>query len=127
MSISEEITFDKDGQIERFPLFRKLFLSLVIILVATLSFGIGRLSVIESGEPIQIEYDPTLTAIVSNAVVPVPRSSDTQSEVIASKNSNKYHYLYCPGAKQIKEENKIVFATPAVAQATGYTLAENCQ
>ena len=136
MSISEEVSFDKDGNIVRFPLLRKLFLSLVIILVATLSFGIGRLSVIGDREPIKIEYDPALTqepstsinqtanVINSNPAVFAPSGT---SEVVVSKNGSKYHFLHCPSVKQIKEENKIFFATPAAAEAAGYTLAANCK
>ncbi|OHA88971.1 MAG: hypothetical protein A3C70_00475 [Candidatus Zambryskibacteria bacterium RIFCSPHIGHO2_02_FULL_43_14] len=132
MNIAETVSYDKDGHIERFPLFRKLFLSLVIILVALLSFGIGQLSVTGDREPIKIEYDQSLTeqtATVVNAVqaVPAPRNSIQQSEVVVSKNSTKYHYSHCSGAKQIKEENKIIFATPTAAEAAGYTLAANCK
>src|SRR3989338_11664368 len=61
MSIPEIVSFDKEGKIERFPLFRKLFLSITIILVALLSFGIGRLSVAGNREPVRIEYDEQLT------------------------------------------------------------------
>src|SRR3989344_5486272 len=129
MNIAETVSYDKDGHIERFPLFRKLFLSLVIILGALLSFGIGQLSVTGDREPIKIEYDQSLTeqtATVVNAV-PAPRNSIQQSEVVVSKNSTKYHYSHCSGAKQIKEENKIIFATPTAAEAAGYTLAANCK
>ena len=142
----EIISYDKDGNVERFPLFKKLFLSLVIILVASFSFGIGRLSVVGKREPIRIEYNPEMsndkllisnqapknnfqTANVINAtqVVPAPQSSASQSEVVSSKNGTRYHYAHCSGAKRIKEENKIVFATPAAAEAAGYTLAANCK
>ncbi|MDO8424290.1 MAG: hypothetical protein Q7S54_01620, partial [bacterium] len=67
MNISEEVSFDKEGHVERFPLFRKLFLALVIILVAALSFGIGRLSVAGDREPVRIEYDPE----ISNSQFPI--------------------------------------------------------
>src|SRR3989344_5699179 len=40
MSITETVTFDKEGRVERFPWFRKLFLSIIIILVTVLSLGI---------------------------------------------------------------------------------------
>ena len=138
MSISELVTFDNRGNIERFPMFKKLFLPITIVLVAGLSFGIGRLSVVGKREAVKIEYDDALTsdntqpvtntATVINAtqVVPAPRSTATQSGVVASKNGTKYHYAHCGGAKQIKEENKIVFQTPETAEAAGYTLAANC-
>ena len=137
MSLSEIISYNKDGQVERFPLFKKLFLSLVIILVASLSFGIGRLSVVGEREPIRVEYNPEISNSqfpISNQI-PNPNTqtanvitaTQNNTSVVGSKNSNKYHYPYCPGAKQIKEENKIVFATPETAEAAGYTLAANCK
>ena len=130
MNITETVSYDKDGRIERFPLFRKLFLSLVIILVASLSFGIGRLTVVGKREPVKIEYDLALTESATPSVeqtASVIKAVDNENtSVVVSKNGTKYHYLHCSGAKQIKEENKIVFATPAAAEAAGYTLAANC-
>lgn len=145
MSISEEVSFDKEGHIERFTWFKKLFLSLIIILVASLSFGIGRLSVVGKREPIRIEYDPEISnsqfpisnvnqASVSSAITSIENSLKTENSkivnstsVVASKNSNKYHFSHCPGAKQIKEENKITFESAKVAEGAGYTLAANCK
>ncbi len=127
----EIVEFNEKGEIESFPLFRKLFLSIVIILVVSLSFGIGRLSVMGKREAVKIEYDPE----ISNTPLLTPKEqmasvvqaiSKSNNEVITSKNGTRYHYSHCPGAKQIKEANKIVFATPAAAEAAGYTLAANC-
>jgi len=135
MSIPEIVSYDKDGKIERFPLFQKLFLSLVIILVAMFSFGIGRLSVVSDREPIRVEYDPSLVQgeALNSSTSQVDKSQTAsviqaveKTEVIASKNGSRYHYPHCGGAKQIKEENKITFATPVAAEAAGYTLAANC-
>ena len=125
MNITELVSYDKDGHIEHFPLFKKLFLSIVIILVAVLSFGIGRLSVVDNSQPIKIEYDPVISsqASVSSALSNIENSSS----VVVSKNGSKYHYQYCSGAKQITEGNKIIFATPSAAEVAGYTLASNCK
>ncbi|MDP3763338.1 MAG: hypothetical protein Q8Q92_01640 [bacterium] len=133
--VGEVVSYDKDGHIypakavvERFPLFQKLFLSLIIILTALLSFGIGRLSVAGDREPIRIENDPEISNdqfLISNQTASVIKAVGN-TEVVVSKNGTKYHYLRCPGAKQIKEENKIVFATPEAAEASGFTLAANC-
>jgi pyridoxal biosynthesis lyase PdxS len=46
--------------------------------------------------------------------------------VVASVNSDKFHYPWCPGAKQIKEANRIVFESAAEAISAGFTLAGNC-
>lgn len=146
MSVADIISYDKDGKVERFPLFRKLFLAITIILVASLAFGLGRLSVIGKREPIKIEYDQTLnenqpkqvtqtssptglTASVINTTSKLNSSNSNQEEstVVASKNGVRYHYLHCSGVKQIKEENKIVFSSPQMAEEAGYTLAANCK
>ena len=127
----EIIKLDENGEVESFPLFKKLFLSTVIILVALLSFGIGRLSVMGKREPIRIEYDsemsntplPISNEQTASVIQGIPKSNN---EVIVSKNGARYHYPHCAGAKQIKEANKIVFASPAAAEAAGYTLAANC-
>ena len=132
MSITEEVSYDKGGRIERFPLFRKLFLSITIILVALLSFSIGRLTVVVGDRvPVRIEYDPQLTTNDQQQTTNLNQTASVinavgDTSVVVSKNGVRYHYLYCAGAKQIKEENKIVFLTPAAAEAAGYTLAANC-
>ena len=131
MSITEIVSYDKEGRVERFPLIRKLFLSLTIILLASLSFGIGRLSVTSNRESVRIEYDPEIANQTSTTNIGTNQTANVlnavgSGSVVVSKNGARYHYLYCTGAKQIKEENKIVFPTPAAAEAAGYTLAANC-
>ena len=46
--------------------------------------------------------------------------------VVASVNSDKYHYERCVGAKSIKEENKIYFESAKIAIEAGFVLAGNC-
>ena len=130
MSLTEDVAFDKDGHVEpvgwRELILDKLFLSIIIILVAVLSFGIGRLSVAGNREAIKIEYDPSLSIENSLKTVNSKIENSTQS-VVTSKNGSKYHYSHCAGAKQIKEENKLVFASASAAEAAGYALASNCK
>lgn len=149
----EDISFDKEGRVESPEILRKLFLAIVIILTASLSFGVGRLSVGEGREPVRIEYDREISnsqfSISNQGSNPnvqtnqVPASGAVQgaqtsvkienskiensSQVVVSKNGTKYHFLHCSGAKQIKEENKVYFATPSAAESAGYTLALNCK
>ncbi|MCR4274801.1 MAG: hypothetical protein NUW02_02000 [Candidatus Campbellbacteria bacterium] len=47
--------------------------------------------------------------------------------VVVSKNGTKYHFPWCAGAGQIKEENKVWYASEKDAQSAGYTKAGNCQ
>lgn len=139
MSLTELIHFDKDGRVEpEGSLLKKLFLSLVIILVATLSFGVGRLTSGGERGGIKLELEEKLTtdnqlptasrsqtANIINAVT--PPSGLTAGSVVGSSKGTKYHYVHCPGAKQISEANKITFASPQHAEASGYTLAGNCR
>lgn len=144
MNIAETVNFDKDGHIISAKPWRRLFVPLVVILVGVLGFGVGRLTGEGQGNAIKIEYDPSLaslmnttpsgstqTASVSNASVLAPQSlgspTTASQAVVASKNGTKYHFPYCPGAKQIKAENKISFNSAAEAEASGYTLAGNCK
>lgn len=126
MSLTELIHFDKDGRVEDRGLFRKLFLSIVVLLVGVLGFGVGRLTAVGKSEPVRIEYDPTITQASSTTnTASVVESLGTHS-VVASRSGSKYHYPYCAGAKQIKAENKISFNSAKEAESAGYTLASNC-
>ena len=135
MSVAETINFDKEGEPVRSPLFRKIFLALVIILTAGLSFGIGRLSVVGDRGTVTIEFDPTLQQTPSKASLNTNQSAttinaftpDSRGQVVVSKNGQRYHFAHCSGAKQIKEENKVYFSTPEAAEAAGFTLAANCR
>ena len=55
-------------------------------------------------------------------------SAKADLRVVASKSSmsKKYHFLWCPSAEKIKEENKIYFSSDQEAESRGYTLAGNC-
>ena len=125
-----------------------LYIVLIIILVAFSSFGLGRLSKIEEGrEPITIEYPSgfqevglpaqagaysalSSTQIDSNDYLEgqtSPSATMGEKAFVGSRNSDKYHFPWCSGAKRIKEDNKIWFATREEAKAAGYTPAANCK
>lgn len=138
MNITETVNFDKDGRIVSLRPWRRLFVPLIVILVGLLGFGVGRLTEKSQESGIKIEYDPALSQLM-NGGAPSTRATASAIEsakavntpgdqsVVASKNGTKYHYLHCAGAKQIKEENRISFNSAAEAEASGYTLALNCQ
>lgn len=129
MSVTETINFDKEGNVEpsgpRLWL-RKLFLAILIGLTATLAFGIGRLTAPSGGERVKLEWDESLVGDQGASAIQSIPSTSKSGEVVVSKNGSKYHYLHCPGAKQIREENKLFFPSSASAEASGYTLAGNC-
>lgn len=55
-----------------------------------------------------------------------PKFLDTRVVVSKASTSKRYHYTWCPGAKKIKEENKIWFNSAQEAESRGYALAGNC-
>ena len=103
------------------------FYTILLILISVTSFGLGRLSVAEvsstqkgtvvlSKQPVEGEYG----AITNNV------ASTEEQQLVGSKNGSKYHALWCPGASQIKEENKVFFISEKEAKAKGYSKAGNC-
>jgi len=118
------------GGIER-KKHKDLLIILVIVLVATLSFGLGRLSQKTANKPElkigEIELNSVPAAVyasqVSSKTSQAPQGDGT---VVGSRNSTKYHYPWCSGAKRIKEENKIYFSSIEQARGQGYEPAANC-
>lgn len=117
---------------------------LVLIIVATagVSFYLGRTSVQSVAEKPVSFHNQSAQAVSATDTSPVeattsPKVSEnppskqalSAEEVVyvASKNGTKYHLPWCAGAKQIKEENKITFASKEEAQKAGYTPASNCK
>lgn len=110
-----------------------IFTSIVVILVAVASFGLGRWSVApaESNErPVLVSEPVALPAMVAEAttegVASVESAPVAAGALVASVNGTKYHALDCPGAKQISEQNKLYFQTEQEARSAGYTPAANC-
>lgn len=132
MNISEEFSFSKEGNIEKYPWVRKFFLSMVIVLVALLSFGLGRLSGAGDGGGIKLEFDSSISneAQTGNALNSIENSKlkiENSTSVVGSSKGTKYHYPHCSGAKRIADANRIIFSSPEAAEASGYTLAANCK
>ncbi len=136
---------EKIKQIGSFIGRKDVYTALIIILVGVGSFGLGRLSGLDKNRsPITLEHmiaeQAAPTASPAGALgssSPEKVSNENVQEkvtqtpleggVVASKNSTKYHFPWCAGAKQIKEENKIWFASAAEAEKAGYTKAGNCK
>ena len=118
-----------------------VFMSLVLILIAIASFGLGRES-FRAGSTIDIKNETAVQVlppiervgiIEQGASVNLVRNPDSegrpvsQIEVVASRSGTKYHLPTCGGAKQIKETNLIRFDSVEMARAAGYTPAANCK
>lgn len=121
MSIPETFEFDNRGEVVEKHWFRPYFLATVILLVALLSFGVGRLTGSQRA-PVEINFDPnTLKPVETRAGAPLP----TDGVVSASVNGTKYYYSHC--GNNIADKNRVTFATALMAEEAGYTLAANCK
>jgi len=113
------------------------FLTALLIAVAAASFGLGRLSIStqigdrtpQGAALIQKAPLRTSSTIEASSTSPGTAASPdtaTASGYVGSKNGTKYHLPWCSGAARILEENRVLFATKAEAEAAGYTPAANC-
>jgi len=92
----------------------ELVIIVSFILISMISFNFGRIKAAR-------DFNEKITAYDSGGEV-----SDFDFQVVASVNSNKYHFPWCSGASTIKDSNKIVFENEVAALAAGYILAGNC-
>jgi len=107
----------------------------IIVLVALLSFGLGRLSALYGGgEGIEIVYPESTQGGAAILAVrdgpspnPLPPPPEGGGYYVASKTGAKYHLPWCSGARSIKEENKIYFSSKEEAETAGYQPAGNCR
>lgn len=109
-----------------------VYVVLIIIVTALASFGLGRLSeepeqvtAVEITNAFETTDAPQRTrAEEESEITPVPVVEGT---LVGSKNSDKYHFPWCPGAQRIKEENKVWFTNRDEAEQAGYVPAANCK
>jgi hypothetical protein len=116
---------------------KPLFAPVAIISMCLLFFGLGRLSALEINKsPVSVVKRASGGDILSTETmagqqktldsVDVPVNTES-SEVIAAKTGTKYYLPWCGALKRIKPENRVVFATVALARQAGYTPAANCK
>jgi len=136
-SYDEEI-FDLEPKDKGENLKKHIFVAILIILVGLGSFGLGRLSFYKSEKvsPEILFFEETASAVISldgvdlknnETILNAESSIPENSIVVGSKNSDKYHYPWCSGAKRISEANKITFSSIEEARKAGYTPAGNCK
>lgn len=116
------------GKINSWLSNQSLYITMVLILVAAASFGLGRQSIITStmapsrNEVTVVTATTKPEAATENIETPLP-----STYYVASKNGQVYHLPHCSGAKNISEANKITFTTKEEAEAAGYRPAANCK
>lgn len=102
---------------------KQAFIPMIIILVATFSFGLGRLSKIEDSKiPLVVEQEVKAQPVVVSEV----KGASVTNRYVASKNGTKYYFPWCSGAKRISPQNLVSFATKEEAKARGLEPAANC-
>ncbi|MBX4216090.1 hypothetical protein KW797_04020 [Candidatus Parcubacteria bacterium] len=109
----------------------RVYFSLVLVLVAAASFGLGRLS--WQGSSAQ---SVRITGGLERAAAPVLAEGKAEAQtaaalsadpaVYASKNGTKYYFQGCSGLDRIKKENLISFKSEEEAKRAGLTLASGC-
>ena len=95
-----------------------LFILILLVLVASTSFSFGYLAGKDTSK--QEVFIDTSAAVYEATV----REGDKR--FVGSITGTKYHLPSCSGAKRIKEENKVWFATKEDAELAGYGPAANC-
>jgi hypothetical protein len=103
----------------------------IFLLVALAAFGLGRVSVLyETPSGFDIMYPGNGEGAgeygAGASVISATARLHEEKNYVASLTGTKYHLPSCPGAKQIKEENKIWFTTKEDAEIAGYQPAANC-
>ncbi len=108
-----------------------MLLAGLIVAVSLASYGLGRISVALPAGGSTASQGAAPAAVSASRIAPAESAKTEdipapEGGYVASKNGTKYHLPWCGSAKQIKEENKIWFATKADAERAGYTAASNC-
>ncbi len=130
---------------------KDIFVFLAILLIGAGAFMVGRISVGETERKNELKIvspsDVDLAAYQVNSSTSeqkiissgstsrrsfTSRHQTTNSQeksgmYIGSKNGRVYHLPSCPGAKRIKDENKLWFKDKEDAESHGYKPATNCK
>ena len=92
---------------------------LIVLLVAGISFGLGRISALEGARsPVSIGEAPQ-----SASVAPIALGG----QFVAARGGSVYYYPWCTGAQKIGQGNRVWFTSETAAQKAGYRAAKNCK
>ena len=115
---------------------KDLGIGALVFLVGMVGFGLGRLSnswprsyplVIENISGSAEQADAKGTAAIGGAIrAATAPPAASSGAYVASKNGSAFHLPSCPGAKRIKDGNRVWFQTKEEALRAGYKPAANC-
>jgi len=105
---------------------------LFVFIISLISFGLGRLSIvdkqesliIENGVPLLSDVDEIITSGGNVRGISLPMAQS--GNFVVSKNSKYYYLPDCATAKRIKDENKVWFQTEQEAQGLGFVRGSGC-
>lgn len=114
---------------------------IIVILVGSGSFELGRLSKENESTDVKIEYTKpneiqsanVVSATESNLnVINAPIKTQTLNNsagkiFFASSKGKKYYPLGCSAGRSLKQENRIYFSTREEAEKAGYELSSSCK
>ena len=110
---------------------RDAFVVLLILLVGTGAFALGRLSAAETTRKSELSVTgrPVQNIAATSGISPpnTPQNTAALGMYVGSRSGKTYHLPWCSGAKRIKEENKIWFQSKEEAEGRGYAPAGNCK
>ncbi|HEV7701835.1 MAG TPA: hypothetical protein VGO63_00085 [Candidatus Paceibacterota bacterium] len=123
---------------------KNIMIVVIVILVGTGSFELGRLSKNGTSSGIKIEYPDqsnfqpanalsAAEAVSSSSARSMPTSNlsqpaeTTHKNFFASSKGKKYYPVGCSAGKSLKMENRVYFATREEAEKAGYTLSASCK
>ena len=107
----------------------------IIVGVGIGSFGLGRLSVVNTDKD---SVDNGISILSNKALLGDANIKENDSKLIepinnvkekryvASKNGKMYYSPGCSGASRIKPENQIWFSTSQDAEKSGYSKSKSC-
>jgi len=108
---------------------KDILVVVIVILVGLASFELGRLSK-NTSSGVKIEY-PNQQANVASSTESSSFLQNTKTSIgktfFASNRGRKYYPLGCEAGNNIKQENKIYFATKEDAEGAGYELSSSCR
>ena len=107
---------------------------ILLILVAGIAFGLGRLStgtvpylIAGAGvSPAATGVKMILQPVLTDDSLTIPWEAVTAQSVIASRNGSRYYPYHCTQWERINPENRLVFVDAVRARAAGYTRAAGC-
>lgn len=118
---------EKWGKIKTLLFQERLMVALIIILVSTASFGLGRLSMAQDmRQPVRIVSPAIAGQQTAAQAAPQDPGAITAGSFVASVNGTKYYPVGCSSAGRISDGNKVWFDSEQQAEAQGYTKATNC-